>query len=125
MDKLTQLYILAGETYELYMSALREAHQLNHKWKKLLNSLPPGEVPYKKWSSQARRIAHQIMGPSPKGLELDHLVPLKYLWAMGYTPEEASKRENLQFVKKGKNKRKSFVLNLNILQKIYPELLNE
>jgi len=66
---------------------------------------------YRKWSHRARTIARKNMGRS-KGKHrcvVDHISPLLFEFLMGKTPEEASRKENLQLLSKKDNRTKSFI----------------
>lgn len=119
MDQQIKLYLLACEHYEEWMSNLSAAYQSQHKYRKLLNMIKsPLDIDYKKYSSTCRRKARTLLG-TKSGYEVDHIVPLKFLWAIGVPIEEANKLENLQHIRKSKNKRKSFKVNLQIAKKLF------
>lgn len=66
---------------------------------------------YRKWSHRARAIARKNMGRQ-KGKHrgcVDHIKPLLYCFLAGMTPEEASRKENLQIISKDANRKKSYI----------------
>jgi uncharacterized protein (DUF2147 family) len=76
--------------------------------KQIKQKYRPNEC-YKKWSHRARALARKNFGKKGKRMQIDHRSPLLLEFLMGKTPEEASRKENLQLLTKEANRKKSFV----------------
>jgi hypothetical protein len=104
-EELERLHLAAKEAAARYYQ-LKYAERVSIKNIKF--QFRPGEC-YKKWASKARAISKKNWGVKGKRMQIDHRTPLLYCFLAGMTPEEASRKENLQLLTKDANRKKSFI----------------
>lgn len=118
-DTLIASYKELEVTYEQFMEARRTSYILQYKVRNALKSIQsPLDISYNKYSSKARREARKLLGKK-RGYAIDHKVALKLLWALGISIEEANNKDNLCFLKKKDNTRKSFKVDWEVYERLY------
>jgi hypothetical protein len=123
IEQLIANYKQLEDDYEKWIELRRESYIYQFRVRKALAAMKsPLSIPYKKYSSTARRAARKMLGKK-RGYEVEHLVSLKLLWALGVSIEDANHKDNLCHLRKKENRRKSFKVDWDVFEKLYKDMI--